>query len=199
MALVGIRERKKAETRARIIECAVELFRERGVEDVSVEEIAARAEVGKGTVYNYFDAKEDLLVAFVTELDRWALRDMAALAAAGSAAEVLDAAAWRLLSAKAAYREFVRVFMARMLTSETFLDGLGEFQSLLDAALGGLFDALRARGLVRVDLETPELILSFKTLQLGLTCLWAVEGPPHEQARRMTRTLTRAFALEIAP
>jgi AcrR family transcriptional regulator len=56
----GLRERKKRETRQTISDVATLLFQERGFENVSVNEIAAAANVSKMTVFNYFPRKEDL-------------------------------------------------------------------------------------------------------------------------------------------
>jgi AcrR family transcriptional regulator len=58
----GLRERKKRRTRQRIREVATGLFVERGFERVTIAEVAATAEVSVNTVYNYFDAKEDLVL-----------------------------------------------------------------------------------------------------------------------------------------
>lgn len=46
-----------------IIDAALELFAERGVEGVCVEAVAARAGVGKATIYRRWSSKEDLLIA----------------------------------------------------------------------------------------------------------------------------------------
>ena len=62
MSDVGLRERNKQETRRRITDAAIGLFAERGFEQVPVTEIAAAAEVSPATVFNYFPAKEDLIV-----------------------------------------------------------------------------------------------------------------------------------------
>jgi AcrR family transcriptional regulator len=58
----GLRERKKRLTRRRISETAVRLFVERGFDHVTIAEVAAAAEVSVNTVYNYFPAKEDLVL-----------------------------------------------------------------------------------------------------------------------------------------
>lgn len=57
------RERKKQETRRRIFRAAFDLFREKGFQETTVEEIAERADVGKGTVFNHFPRKRSFLSA----------------------------------------------------------------------------------------------------------------------------------------
>ncbi|WP_424528155.1 TetR/AcrR family transcriptional regulator [Sphaerisporangium viridialbum] len=58
----GLRERKKRQTRQRISDVAIGLFVERGFEHVTIAEVAAAAEVSVNTLYNYFPAKEDLVL-----------------------------------------------------------------------------------------------------------------------------------------
>lgn len=62
--MISRRERKKEKTRENIISCAVSLFREKGFKDTSMELIAEKADVSKGTLYNYFQDKEFILIAY---------------------------------------------------------------------------------------------------------------------------------------
>src|SRR5581483_575710 len=56
----GLRLRKRLATRRAISQVADRLFLERGFENVTVDEIAAAAHVGRMTVFNYFPRKEDM-------------------------------------------------------------------------------------------------------------------------------------------
>ncbi|HET7039294.1 MAG TPA: TetR/AcrR family transcriptional regulator [Gemmatimonadales bacterium] len=63
----GRRERKKQEVRRRIYEAAFALFVEKGFDATTVDQIAERADVGKGTVFNYFPRKTSLLGALAVD------------------------------------------------------------------------------------------------------------------------------------
>ncbi|MET9621674.1 TetR family transcriptional regulator [Streptomyces sp. NPDC006464] len=58
----GLRARKKERTRDAIGDAAVSLFLERGFDRVSVNDVAAAAEVSKPTLFRYFPTKEDLVL-----------------------------------------------------------------------------------------------------------------------------------------
>jgi len=57
----GLRERKKAKTRALIQRCALRLFREQGYEATTISQIAEAAEISESTFFRYFPTKEDIV------------------------------------------------------------------------------------------------------------------------------------------
>jgi AcrR family transcriptional regulator len=61
-APLGLRERKKAQTRAAIQRHALRLFRDGGYSATTMEQIAAAADVSPSTLYRYFPTKEDLIL-----------------------------------------------------------------------------------------------------------------------------------------
>lgn len=74
----GLRERKKARTRAEIREQALRLFLEQGYEATTVQQIAEAAEVSLSTLFRYFPTKAQLVLQFDLEtLVRDAFRSQA--------------------------------------------------------------------------------------------------------------------------
>ncbi|MEV6113837.1 TetR/AcrR family transcriptional regulator [Streptomyces sp. NPDC052109] len=61
---LGRRERNKQKVKERLYSSALQLFAENGYEHTSIEEIAERADVARGTFFNYFQRKEDLIRAW---------------------------------------------------------------------------------------------------------------------------------------
>jgi AcrR family transcriptional regulator len=59
----GLRERKKAKTRAAIREHAMRLFTEQGYAATTVDQIAEAADVSQSTFFRYFPSKEDVVLS----------------------------------------------------------------------------------------------------------------------------------------
>jgi AcrR family transcriptional regulator len=64
---IGLREQKKLETRQRIREAASELFTRHGYAAATMRQIAKRAHVGLGTLFNYAEDKRDLVFLIFNE------------------------------------------------------------------------------------------------------------------------------------
>ena len=59
------RKTRKENTRKKIFKAALELFTSKGFEKTIIEDITKRAKVAKGTFYNFFSKKEDVLVYYL--------------------------------------------------------------------------------------------------------------------------------------
>jgi AcrR family transcriptional regulator len=141
------RERETVERRDAILAAARDLFFEHGIHRTTVDDVAARAEVAKGTVYLYFESKETLLAHLLLEgLD--ALGDALAEAYAES---VPHTAETRLRRLSAAYldfflheNEYFRLMMA--FDRGQFQDAVARdvYQQILMKSVRGLHWVVRA-------------------------------------------------------
>ena len=61
------RERKKQQTRNALLEAAMSLLAERGIEGTRVSDITERVDLGKGAFYNYFSSKDALIAELVAQ------------------------------------------------------------------------------------------------------------------------------------
>jgi AcrR family transcriptional regulator len=193
------RERKKRETRDRILRAGLDAFTQVGFEAATIEQIAADADVGKGTVYNYFRTKEDIVVAFMIDIERKTQREVARLV---HGRWTLESTLTRFIQAQFKLKEphhaFVRVFLARLSGNATGgSDWVKETSDAMDPPLITLFTTLQKRGFMRTDVEMAILIGAFKVMQLGLTILWAIEGPPWAHIDDAIRQQVRLFCSGI--
>ena len=174
------RERKKEETRARVLSTAIKLMNERGFDALTVEAIADAADVGKGTIYNYFETKEDIVVAFFVDLERRVQNKIARLTDKhGSLEQVLISFLQHQFRLKRPHLQFVRIFFAQMFTRpEQMYPYVVELQAIIDPPLVRLFESLQKRQLLRRDVPIELIVLNFKTMHFGLSAMWALEGPP---------------------
>lgn len=60
-------QKVRDQSRKKILNAALEVFAHKGFHASSVDEIARKAKISKGLVYNYFDTKEDLLKQVINE------------------------------------------------------------------------------------------------------------------------------------
>jgi AcrR family transcriptional regulator len=176
----GRRALSKAASRRRIIDSAIRLFGDRGIDVVTVDDIATAADVGKGTIYNYFRTKEDIVVAFMTEFEREVqtrLHDFDT--ARRPLVECLTEFIRLQFRLKQPHHHFVRVFFAQMfLQTGTFMPAMAEIHQLTQTTTRAFLAALQKRGAIRADVNLDDATLVLINVQLGLSALWAIEGPP---------------------
>jgi AcrR family transcriptional regulator len=84
---MGLREKKKQQTREMILNNSMELFTRKGVDEVGMRELAQVCGLGIGTYYNYFKSKEEVIFSLFADILREALVrkpfDVSAAAAPG--------------------------------------------------------------------------------------------------------------------
>jgi len=116
------RTRQRLATRQGISNAATRLFLERGFEQVTVDEIAAAAEVGRMTVFNHFPRKEDMFFDREEEALEVLRESLRQRAPGVSPIETLRLLAQALVAQKSRYVEFSgasRAFVQAIQDSET--------------------------------------------------------------------------------
>ncbi|HFD40660.1 MAG TPA: TetR/AcrR family transcriptional regulator [Anaerolineae bacterium] len=180
------RERKKRETRQALLEAALALFREKGYDAATVEEITARADVAKGTFFNYFPSKEALL----GELTAWQLAQLR---------EAVDVARGAPASPVARIRLLMRLLRERMrhdwrLYQRAFASRWGrssphhQARNPIAALLADLVREAQAVGEIRADVEAElvgDLILMAHIRRLAVSFHRGEEPPPDDGGQVM--------------
>src|SRR3954447_16722951 len=137
--------------RARVVAAAAEVFAEKG-ENAGVPEIAARAGVGKGTVYRCFPTKDHLLAGGVSERARWFEREARAAALADDPWAAFARFMEQVADAHCADR-----CMVASTAQSIRLPELEEARAAAMEALGELMDRAIEQGEMRADAGPAEV------------------------------------------
>ncbi|MGS1107325.1 TetR/AcrR family transcriptional regulator [Achromobacter anxifer] len=171
----GRRERKRLQTLDHLAQTAWRLFETLGYDAVTMEQIAAQADVSKGTLYNHFPVKEALLAhRFHGELAASVRELQPALRALPTLARRLT----RILHASAHWSESHRAYLGPYLRYRlsTLQPGARDDARYPRSGMQALYTALieeaQAAGQARTDLAAAQLAHQLQFLYLGALLRW---------------------------
>ncbi len=175
--MTRVSARTRQTTRARLLAAAAQEFGRAGFERANVDAISLAAGYAKGTIYNYFPAKEELFLAVVAEASARATESSAAPDEA-TARRKLDT----ILAGFCAWASRNDAF-ARVLVRECLMGTPGLYAQVIGSEaplVGKLAEAVRegaGRGELRADLSPELLALAIAGLcDLALAQHWASDG-----------------------
>jgi AcrR family transcriptional regulator len=118
--------------RRRLLDASMALFSEIGYEATTFADLAAEADIGRTTIYEYFSDKEDLLASLVEEELPQTISEMLARLPDGSGTDRLVALARELVELLLLHREVPKLNQeARVRVERAHLDLIHEFVSLI--------------------------------------------------------------------
>jgi AcrR family transcriptional regulator len=161
-AAVTTRADRAKATRARLFRAAAELFAKYGYREATVDEIARRAGVAKGTFFLHFATKDAVIVQAVRLQTRAALKERERVrAAGGSAIDRLRAAVMTLGAQAGTSRGLSRAVLAACLENpEVGDEGDALFEEVLRTMIDDVAEAQRGGDLVPTpDAETIARVL----------------------------------------
>jgi AcrR family transcriptional regulator len=169
----GRRERRATETRIKLFRCALALIAERGLPNVTVEDITEAADVGKGTFFNYFKTKDHVL-GVMAEIQIGKIKEAAAQASHGKQTiyATLHGLAQQLSQepgrspalARALISSFLGSVSVREILKRTMRDGR--------KTVGALILAGQERGEINPKLKKDKAAMQFLHSILGTVLIW---------------------------
>jgi AcrR family transcriptional regulator len=181
----AVRRRRKAERPTEILEAAFAAFSANGFAGTRVDDIAQRAGITKGTVYLYFDSKDDLFIAALKEMTRPLFDNISTLMREpqGSALDILEAhldfVAEHMVEDRCG-REVVRILMAE---GSRFPEVVDRWHAeVIAPAMDAIGSVLRygvARGEFRASAveEFPQLVMAPVMQAVTWLCIFGERHP----------------------
>lgn len=163
---MSLKEKQRQEREALILQAAEDAFAEKGYHNTSIDEIAARVGIAKGTVYLHFSCKEELVVAIFTRDMQRLLEEIEAAAAAESTARAKLEALLRCMYTGMQKKQalllsslYNGVDMRRMLAENT--SRIQELWSRMASLVITLLEEGKAAGEFDASLPTSVMLLAF--------------------------------------
>ena len=198
----SLKERQRQERERLILRAAMELLAQRGYHDMSLEDIAARVGIAKGTIYLHFARKEDLVLALMEYGMNSFLRTLdEALSGEASPQEKLHAVIEQLVGSLAdPKRQLITAVMQNPEIRNRLAErreAMGERWKEPRRRLAEVIDQGKAEGVFDTKLPTP-LILN---MLIGLLSPYSHQEPGEQanlSTQEMTALLSRFFFKGIA-
>lgn len=184
------REMPVNDTRDRILEAALALFREKGFSESTMREVASRAGVATGLAYYYFESKNAIVLAFYAR----AKDDLPTLLEAAHAHRTLNARLSAIILAKFEYftpnRRFLSALMAHAADPSSPLSPFSDVsRDIRDVDIAQFERALvETRTMAPRDLA-PHLAKILWIYQMGLLLFWIYD---RSAGQRRSRELLEA-------
>ena len=168
--------KKSEETRGRILEAALSVFKERGFEKATMREIARQAGVATGAAYYYFDFKDALVMAFYER----AQGEMHAGIEAGlGRAKTLEARLRVIVSTKFEYfgpnRELLATLSSHADPSHPLSPFSDETRAIREQDIGSFERAVKDSGVKLPGSVAPYLGRLLWMYQMGLILFWVFD------------------------
>ena len=190
-AQLSRREQTKQTNRGRIYDAALELFAERGYSTVTVEDICARADVGRATFFRLYGTKSGLLEEFNLRLAVEARTRVERLGTP-TAAAALQEVQRTICDAWASSGRGLREMAEEYIHTVSLAAGAGASQPDLHVLVSSIIRAGQASGEV-VAKPNPDFIAWVVIAALcSATATWL--GTPETMRRRSTETLQLLFS-----
>jgi len=170
------RQKQAQQTRRTLFENAVALFREKGFDSVTVEEITTRAGTAKGSFYTYFRTKSDIIIEEFKAIDDFYLKYQHNLKRYGSARARISA----FVRAQTRHvRDNVGVAILKILYATNISDPLAEKflinpQRYLHSLVKEIIVFGQESGEFRDDIDADELTLLFNRSMRSVFLDWAI-------------------------
>lgn len=187
------RERKKRETRRRLYEAAVHLFRERGFDGTRVEDITQRADVAVGTFFNYFPAKEAVLTDYHREMIERTVAHARGIREATAEARFTRQMVWCARDATEKHDLLVRILAAQLLYKPTLVRANRPTMARLFDVYDGWIEAGKGAGELRTSIETRTASLTLQELWWHNLVRWAGEPEEIDLVQRMRDRVALVF------
>jgi AcrR family transcriptional regulator len=200
MTVLERKEREFQEREDQILAAALSLFNRDDWQTVTIDQIAAKAEIGKGTIYKHFESKDQIYAKLVVNFHRDIVRELGRIDLKQPVLKVLGETMdvfWRSHGLSSEHKRLVR-YCGREDFKRTVGQKLNQELDELDIQLNSIIIPVIERGIkegVLVDQPVEHLMLSLHASMVGLVEMDGVECVETNLTAEQKYQVIKDFAL----
>ena len=180
------REEQAEWRRNQLLDTALRLFGEKGVENTSIKDIAEAAGVAQGLVYHYFRSKEDLLVEVLQRRSPMvALRDLLAGLQDQPAIQVLPMLAQGIYGIMTERRDLLSIMFREVIVNPQMIERLASFRDEMFGMVARYLETRIAAG----ELRPHDPHTTVQTLAISIMMLRVMNLPPEPYLSELVEML----------
>jgi len=169
------RERKKEETRQKLLDVSFSLFVDQGYDNTTVDQITERADIGKGTFYNYFPSKEAILHEFMENLSiQRGEKIWAEVMALQDTRQRLARTYQSLAAWFEEYPELIRVYQLERVNTK--LNDPLNYRMHFELFVAEILKKGQEMGDIRDDIDVMEMVDHLMGITMMIMCRWFESG-----------------------
>jgi AcrR family transcriptional regulator len=168
----GRRERRKQETLHKLMTAAIQLFATQGYANTAVEDITEKADVGKGTFFNYFPTKDALLLAIFDALAERFMQFRLEIPKITDVRKALTEFTHGTLQEPSRSPKIIQGVFGTALTEPAIGKRLQEVIMVARKTAVGLFEHGQKMGQVRTDIPAALLGRNYQQFIFGTQIMW---------------------------
>ncbi|MEO7075761.1 MAG: TetR/AcrR family transcriptional regulator [Ktedonobacterales bacterium] len=189
------REQQAEQRRAQLIDTALDLFAEKGVESTTIKDIATHADVAQGLVYHYFDSKDALFMAVIERHGPIKpARELMTQVYGHPASEKLPEIAHAMYRLASEREKLLRIVLREALTRPEMRQVLLLVRGQMLAIVGGYLQSRIAAG----ELRPHATDVTLQTMALSILSLVLLGLPPDPYIDDLVETVLHGISAEPA-
>jgi len=182
-------------TKKKIFDVAHQKFREKGFNNVTIEEIAESAEISVGSLYHHFKNKYELLIAWHARLDELYCNYFDKLT---TSTDSKDKNTLEIIKEMMLYMnetciyygaEYIGVVYSYMLSNPDFAKIMTDRRRTYFKIMTNLMKEGQKKGEIRKDIPVKQLVTDITIISRGCLTDWAIESSPDDMRTHTTSVL----------
>lgn len=189
------RKLQAQETKKKIFDVAHQKFREKGFNNVTIEEIAESAEISVGSLYHHFKNKYELLIAWHDRLDELYNNHLDKIL---NSPEFKDKNTLKVIKEMLLYMnetciyygtEYIAVVYSYMLSNLDFAKIMTDRRRTYYKIMLSLMKEGQKRGEIRKDIPVKQLVTDITIISRGCLTDWVIEAAPNDMRKHSLSVL----------